>query len=151
MLNIATVLIGASLGKLLGAHLPEKIGETVLHGLGLLTVIIGVQLALQTDRVLIMLGSLLIGGVIGEVVKIEDCLESFAHWAKEKVKSNESSFAEGFIMASLVFCVGPMTTMGSIQDGLTGDFHLLAIKSMLDGFAALAFSSTLGWGVAFLP
>ncbi len=148
-LNIFTVLIGASLGKFLGAHLPQRIRETVLHGLGLLTIIIGVQLALQTDRVLIMLGSLLFGGLIGEVIKVEDRLESFAHWAEEKVKANESSLAEGFITASLVFCVGPMTIMGSIQDGLTGDYHLLAIKSMLDGFAALAFASTLGWGVAF--
>lgn len=148
-LNIATVLIGASLGKLLGAHLPQKIRETVLHGLGLITIIIGIQLALQTEHVLIMLGSLLIGGVIGEVVKIEDRLESFAHWAGGKIKVSESNFAEGFITASLVFCVGPMTIMGSIQDGLTGDFQLLAIKSMLDGFAALAFASTLGWGVAF--
>ena len=149
ILNVATVLVGAGLGKFFGDRLPEKIRETVMHALGLMTVVIGVKMALETNNILIVLGSLLLGGIIGEIFRIDDLLHSFAHWAGAKLKASESTFAEGFITASLVFCVGPMTIMGSIQDGISGDFKLLAIKSMLDGFAALAFASTLGWGVSF--
>jgi hypothetical protein len=114
-----------------------------------MTIAIGIKMALETKNVLIVLGSLLLGGIFGEFLKIDAALHRFAHWAEGKLKVNESTFAEGFITASLVFCVGPMTIMGSIQDGVSGDYKLLAIKSVLDGFAALAFASTLGWGVAF--
>jgi hypothetical protein len=149
VLNIFTVLLGASLGKFLGDRLPNKIRETVMHSLGLMTIVIGVKMALETKNILIVLGSLLLGGILGEFLKIDAGLHRFAHWAEERLKTSESTFAEGFITASLVFCVGPMTIMGSIQDGVSGDYKLLAIKSVLDGFAALAFASTLGWGVAF--
>lgn len=159
LLNIATVLIGGVLGLLFGAKLPERIRHTVVAGLGLFTAAIGVQMFIKTENPIIVLLSLLFGGVIGEWWRIEDGLRNLGGWLEQRFgNSNDentegamqrSRFVRGFLTASLLFCVGPMTILGSIQDGLTGDFNLLAIKSVLDGFAALAFTSTMGVGVLF--
>jgi uncharacterized membrane protein YqgA involved in biofilm formation len=160
LINMATVIIGGSLGTLLGHRLPERARETVMNGLGLITLVVGMQMALSTQNVLIVLGSVLLGGILGEWWRIEDRLEGLGKALEQRfaggtepasVAHSDSSlsFTRGFVTASLVFCVGPMTILGSIQDGLSGDYHLLAIKSMLDGFAALAFASTLGVGVVF--
>jgi uncharacterized protein len=99
--------------------------------------------------VLIVLGSVLVGGVIGELLRIERGLDRAGQALKDRFGRGQARFTEGFVVASLVFCVGPLTIVGAIQDGLTGDYQLLAIKSLLDGFAALAFASVLGWGVGF--
>lgn len=154
ILNIVTVLIGGGLGVLLGQRLPERMRETVLHGLGLVTLVVGVHLTLETQNVLIVLVSVLIGAILGEWWGIDVGLERVSEWLRVRVARRASArsmahFTEGFVTASLVFCVGPMTILGSIQDGLTGDYSLLAIKSVLDGFAALAFASSLGIGVLF--
>lgn len=149
ILNVLTVIVGSLAGKLLGAKLPERFRQIIFSALGLVTIAIGLSLLLKTTNILLVLASLLFGGLIGELINIDAKLEKFSLWIESKIKVNESTFSEGFITASLVFCVGPMTILGSFQDGLKGDFSLLAIKSMLDGFAALAFASTLGWGVAF--
>lgn len=153
-INIATVVLGGGLGTVLGQRLPERIRETVMHGLGLVTLVVGLRLTTQTKNVLIVLGSVLVGAIIGEWWRIDVGLERLSEWLRRRVArfSSESSlthFTEGFVTASLVFCVGPMTILGSIQDGLRGDYTLLAIKSLLDGFAALAFASSLGMGVIF--
>ena len=154
MLNIVTVLIGGGLGVFLGQRLPERMRETVLHGLGLVTLVVGVHLTLETQNVLIVLISVLIGAILGEWWRIDVGLEQLSERLRARVARRASThhqahFTEGFVTASLVFCVGPMTILGSIQDGLTGDYSLLAIKSVLDGFAALAFASSLGIGVLF--
>lgn len=154
ILNMITVLIGGSLGMLVGARLPDRMRQTVVAGLGLFTAAIGVQMFLKTENAIIVLGSLLVGGLLGEWWKIEDGLRGLGAYLERRFTSNPenqegSRFIRGFLAASLLFCVGPMTILGSIQDGLTGDYNLLAIKSVLDGFAALAFASTLGVGVLF--
>jgi uncharacterized membrane protein YqgA involved in biofilm formation len=154
ILNIITVLIGGGLGVLLGQRLPERMRETVLHGLGLVTLVVGVHLTLETNNILIVLGSVLVGAMLGEWWRIDVGLDRLGDWLRARVARRASArslahFTEGFVTASLVFCVGPMTILGSIQDGLTGDYSLLAIKSVLDGFAALAFASSLGIGVPF--
>jgi hypothetical protein len=165
LINVVTVLLGGTLGTFLGARLPERMRETIMQGLGLLTIVIGIQLSLETDNVLIVLGSLLLGGIAGEFLRIEGRLDQMGHWLEQKTTSNRvhppsekpqegtqhssSRFSHAYLTASLVFCVGPMTILGSIQDGLTGDYTLLAIKAALDGFAALAFASSLGPGVVF--
>ncbi|MBN1401872.1 MAG: DUF554 domain-containing protein [Anaerolineae bacterium] len=153
-LNVATVLIGGSIGAILGNRLAERVRETVLHGLGLVTVIVGIHLSMETENILIVMGSVLVGGLLGEWWRIDVGLDRASEWLKSRVGKRLSShslthFTEGFITSSLVFCIGPMTILGSIQDGLSGDFTLLAIKSMLDAFAALAFASSLGVGVLF--
>jgi uncharacterized membrane protein YqgA involved in biofilm formation len=172
LLNIATVLAGGMLGLLFGSHLPDRLRKTVIAGLGLFTLAYGLYNFLKTQNPLVVLGSLLIGALLGEWWKIEEGLQNIGKWLEshfggKKVDRSENDFSSstasspgsrfapsrdfvrGFLTASLVFCVGPMTILGSIQDGLKGDYSLLAIKSVLDGFAALAFASTLGVGVLF--
>lgn len=151
ILNMITVIIGGALGARLGARLPEKMRETVMHGLGLMTLVIGVQMAIGTRNILIVLASILFGGILGEVLGIQARLDALGNALETRFArgAQAGTFTRGFVTASLVFCVGPMTILGSIQDGLLGDYNLLAIKSTLDGFAALAFASTLGIGVAF--
>jgi len=158
LINVATILIGGTLGLIFGARVPERLKATIISGMGLFTAVLGIQMFLKTDNSLIVLGALLIGALLGEWWRIEDRLQAlgqilearFANGdadASDRVASNK--FVRGFLTASLLFCVGPIAILGSIQDGLTGNYNLLAVKSVLDGFASLAFASTLGLGVLF--
>lgn len=152
IINAITVLIGGSLGTILGHRFPARMQETILAALGLFTIVIAIDSALVTRNVLIVLGSLLIGALIGEALHVEDRLEGFGIWLREKLVGDQDGsggarFVEGFVTASLIFCVGPLTIQGAIEDGLMGDYTKLAIKAMMDGFAALAFATTLGPGV----
>lgn len=153
LLNIAAVLLGGLIGLLFGARIPDKLKETVIAGMGLFTAAMGLQMFLDTENPLIVLGALLIGTLLGEWWRIEDGLHRLGEFLERKFSRKESDgsnkFVRGFLTASLLFCVGPMTILGSIQDGLTGDYNLLAVKSVLDGFASMAFASTLGIGVMF--
>jgi len=163
LINIATVLAGGTLGLFFGARLPERIRQTVMMGLGLFTVALGLQMFFETSNPLIVLGSLLIGSILGEWWRIETRLRHLGEILEQRFSGSGSSlaadersetaegsnFVRGFLTASLLFCVGPMTILGSIQDGLTNDYTLLATKAVMDGFAAMAFASTLGVGVLF--
>lgn len=155
IINVVTVFLGTALGVLLGGRLTERMSETVLRGLGLVTAAIGLQMFLDTGNVLIVLGAMLVGGILGEWWGIEARLNRLGEWLEARFNrdgddaESANRFIRGFVTASLLFCVGPMAILGSIQDGLIGDYRLLAIKSMLDGFAALAFASSLGVGVGF--
>ena len=154
VLNIIAVLIGGSIGTILGNRLPAKVQETVMHGLGLMVLVIGVVMASGTGNVLIPLFSVVTGGIIGELMRIEDGMnwlgkQAETRWGGPLGKGRVAgwSVTRAFVTSSLIFCVGPMTILGSIQDGLVGDYELLAIKSALDGFAAIPFAATLGPGV----
>jgi len=153
LLNIAAVLIGGVIGLVFGARIPDKLKQTVVAGMGLFVGAMGLQMFLKTENPLIVLGSLLIGTLLGEWWRIEDGLQNFGKFLEQRFskegETDSNKFVRGFLTASLLFCVGPLTILGSIQDGLTGDYNLLAVKSVLDGFASLAFSSTLGVGVMF--
>ncbi|HIE25339.1 MAG TPA: DUF554 domain-containing protein [Anaerolineales bacterium] len=154
IINIITILIGSTLGLLFGARLPNRLKNTVTAGLGLFTLAIGISMFLKSEEALIVLGGLLIGAILGEWWKIEEGLENMGSWIESKAGKNNNSaesarFIRGFMTASLLFCIGPLTILGSIQDGLSGNYELLAVKSVLDGFASLAFASTLGIGVMF--
>ncbi len=154
-INIATVLVGGTLGLLFGARLPERLKDTVVAGMGLFTAAIGIQMFLKTENSLIVLGAILIGALLGEWWRIEDGLNALGQMLEARFSKTDGEagpsgkFVRGFLTASLLFCVGPITILGSIQDGLRGDYSLLAIKSVLDGFGSLAFASTLGVGVLF--
>ena len=152
-LNIATVIIGGMIGLIFGARIPDKLKETVIAGMGLFTAAMGLQMFFKTENPLIVLGALLIGTLLGEWIRIEDGLQNLGRILEQRFSKEgddgSNKFVRGFLTASLLFCVGPMTILGSIQDGLTGNYNLLAVKSVLDGFAALAFASTLGVGVLF--
>ncbi len=152
IINVITVLIGGTIGTFLGNRFPARLQETVVYALGLFTLVIAIDSALVTRNSLIVLGSLLVGAFIGEALRIESRLEALGEWLREKFVGDKDGgdstrFVEGFLTASLVFCVGPLTIQGSIEDGLMGDYTKLAIKSLMDGFAAMAFASTLGPGV----
>lgn len=153
LLNIAAVLIGGAIGLLFGARIPEQLKSTVIAGMGLFTAAMGIQMFLNTENPLIVLGALLLGTLLGEWWRIEEGLQSLGKFLEQRFsregEEGSNKFVRGFLTASLLFCVGPMTILGSIQDGLTGDYNLLAVKSVLDGFASLAFASTLGIGVMF--
>ena len=150
LINVGTVLAGTLIGVLIGRRLPAGIQERVLMGLGLVTLVLGIDNALEwrDTSPLIVFGAVLLGGITGELLHIERGLERLGDFAQERLaRESHSRVSEGFVTASLLFCVGPLTVVGSIEDGLTGSFDTLASKALLDGFAAIAFASTLGWGV----
>jgi uncharacterized membrane protein YqgA involved in biofilm formation len=154
LINVVTVVAGGALGTVLGNRLPEKMRQTVLQGLGLITLTVGLSMAITTRNLLIPLFSVLIGGILGEALAIDNALTRLGGWFERRLgrsltadATGGSAVAQGFITASLVFCVGPMTVVGSIQDGLMGDYTLLAIKALMDGFAAMALAASLGAGV----
>ena len=162
LLNAAAVLVGTTVGTLLGDRLPQRVRDIALQGVGLVTLLIGTQMALQAQNLLIVLASMVIGGVIGEALRIEDGLDAIGRRLEQRfgepsieldaanhAQTAAARFVRGFVTSSLVFCVGPLTILGSVQDGLLGDPRLLTIKSLLDGFTSIAFGSTLGRGVYF--
>ncbi|MEE9507797.1 MAG: DUF554 domain-containing protein [Anaerolineales bacterium] len=155
ILNVITIIIGGMIGMLLGGRIPERVRSTVVHGLGLFTIVLGVRLFLQTDNPIISLMAIMLGGLLGEWMNIEEKLNRLGSSIEARLgptgasESKENLFIRGFVTASLLFEIGPMTILGSIQDGLTGDYSLLATKSVMDGFAGLALASTLGAGVLF--
>ncbi|MGI8781959.1 MAG: DUF554 domain-containing protein [Solirubrobacteraceae bacterium] len=155
-INVATVLAGTAIGTTVGPRLPERIQERVLAGLGMITLVIGIDLALawgredtSTSTPLYVLGGVLLGGILGEALGIERRLEALGDRVQARLAGEDahSTVSEGFVTASLLFCVGSLTVIGSIQDGLTGDYQTLATKAVLDGFASIALAATLGWGV----
>ena len=151
-INVAAILVGGSLGLLIGNRLPERLKATVISGMGLFTAVIGIKMFFETQNSLFVLGGLVIGGLLGEWWKIEHGLQHLGELLEKRFSRADSEsgrFVRGFMIASLLFCIGPIAILGSIQAGLTGDTNLLVIKSVLDGFASMAFASTLGVGVLF--
>jgi uncharacterized membrane protein YqgA involved in biofilm formation len=153
-INIAAILIGGTIGLVFGARIPEKFKNTVIAGMGLFTAAMGLQMFFKSENQLIVLGAIIIGAMLGEWIGIEDWLQALGQtlerrFSRDAETGSGSKFVRGFMVASLLYCIGPMAILGSIQDGLTGDYKLLAVKSTLDGFASIAFASTLGVGVMF--
>jgi len=155
ILNGITILVGGLLGLRFGKLLSEKARETIVIGLGLFTIGISVTMFLETNNSLIVLGGILTGGLLGEFLKIESRINKLGIILENRFNGGSqdssagSTFVRGFMTSSVLFCTGPMAILGAIQDGLLGDYQLLAIKSIMDGFAALAISATLGIGVLF--
>lgn len=152
-INVAAILAGTLIGVLAGSRLPEGLQRRVLAGLGLVTLVIGVDLALawRETSPLYVLGAVLLGGLAGEALGIETRLAGLGDMIQRRLGSAQESssrVSEAFFDASLLFCVGPLAVVGAIQDGLTGNYEALATKALLDGFASIALAATLGWGVA---
>ena len=163
--NIATILVGTLLGTLLGSKLSEKTSRTVTDSLGLITIVLGgLNLMSLSDQAyvkavtgpgtfFIVIFAILFGGILGSLLKIEDRLEGFGGWLQQKFsKKSQGSesrqrFITGYVDASLIFAIGPMAILGSMSDGLGHGSETLVVKSILDGFAAIAFAASLGWGV----
>ncbi len=150
LINLATVLIGSVIGLSFRNKLPDKYKIILLQVIGLLTLVIGMQMALKTEFILIMMAALIFGALTGQLLNIDNKIENIAEEIKKRFASeNDSYFTEGFITASIIFCVGPITILGAMNDGLRGDYELLAIKSVLDGFTSIALSASFGIGVLF--
>lgn len=158
LLNVATVLVGTVIGLLIGSRMRPRMQESLVTGLGFFTVLIAISMGIRifTDPAaqpgddLAVLAAVLVGVAIGELLRLHDGLEWLGGWFQRRLARSErpSRISEGFVTASLVFCVGPLTILGSLENGLTGDLRLLAIKSLLDGVASIAFAAALGPGVA---
>ena len=174
LVNVSTVLVGASVGVLVGDRLPQRVRDVVTDCLGLVTLLIaGLSVVDVLDPslsravgdqapVLIVLGSLVLGGIAGSLLRLEDRLEGLGGWLRDRLTretapdspqhaldgTGRARFVEGFVTASLLFCVGPLTVLGSLNDGLGRGADQLYVKAALDGFAAVAFAASFGWGVA---
>jgi uncharacterized membrane protein YqgA involved in biofilm formation len=163
LINIAAILIGSTIGVLVGHRFPERTRVSVTDALGLVVLVVGAmnlfaladsdyrEAVTEAGTLLVVLFSILIGGIIGSLLRIEYRLELIGGWLQRRfTKGDEprSRFIEGFVTASLVFCIGPLAILGSLSDGLGQGIEQLTLKSILDGFASLAFASTFGWGVA---
>jgi len=153
IINVIAILVGGAAGMLFGARLSERLKSTVIAGMGLFTTAVGLQMFFKSENSLIVLGALIIGALLGEWWGIENGLQHLGIWLEKRFaggsESDSSRFVRGFMTASLLYLIGPMAILGSISDGLTGDYSTLAIKSVLDGFASIAFASSLGIGVLF--
>lgn len=153
LINTGAVIVGGTLGTLLRARFPVRIQETVMAAIGVFTLAMGVRMFLEAGNILVVLGSLILGGIAGERLDIETRLEAMGSFLKNRFSAvpflARGDFSRGFVTAGLVFCVGPMTVVGSMQDGLRGDPSLLVVKSVLDFFAGMAFAAGMGMGVAF--
>lgn len=210
--NVATILAGTGIGLLVGGRVPERARATVLQSVGLVVAVLGIGQALRTENIVFPLVAVVVGGLVGEALRIEDRLESLGDLIRRRVERDvdpeiegsnatldtatldtatldtptldtatldtgtldtatldtgtldtptldtgevdpagapQSTFVEGFVAASLLFCVGPLAILGSISDGLDGDVGLLVVKASLDGLVSIVFAATLGWGVAF--
>lgn len=151
IVNVVAIFLGCSVGLILKSKFPEKIEKIIMQALGLASLLIGMQMAIKADNILLVIFSLVIGGVIGEIIDIEAGLERFGERIKRKFKSNNTSerFVEGFLTASLLYCVGSMAIMGAIKEGLSGNPDILYAKSLLDGVTSIAFTAAMGIGVLF--
>lgn len=147
LLNAGAVFVGGTVGTVLGDKLPGRVHDSLFGVLGLFTVLIGFLDAFTTKNPLVLLGALILGVLIGEAFDLERQLNRFGDTIQQKLATEGSTVSEAFVTSSLVFCVGPLSILGSLDNGLNGDVTKLAIKAILDGFGALAFSAALGWGV----
>lgn len=148
IVNVAAIAAGCLVGRWAGSFLSARMRQTLMIGLGLAVLLIGLQLALQSRQLMIVIGSLICGGMVGEAIGIERRLEEFGQRLQQRF-SGMGTIAEGFVTASLLYCVGAMAIMGSLQDGMGGKPTILYAKAALDGVASIALASTLGIGVIF--
>lgn len=147
-INAGVVVAGACIGMLLGNRLPERVRLIVFQGLGLCTLAIGMQMAFKTTNPLFMVGSILIGAVIGELAALEDAITRGGDMVKRAIRSGNARFTDGLVAASLLFCIGSMAIIGPLQEGLEGDRTIVLTKATLDFFAAIALGAAYGSGVA---
>ncbi len=149
LINAAAVVIGSIVGVLIHAKLPKKLTTTAFQAIGLFTIFLGISMALKTQNFLIMIFSIVLGSLLGEILDIDSWVNRFGEYLKKKLNSKESNFSEGFVTAFLLFCMGSMTILGAIEEGLGNPPNLLLSKSVLDGFSSIALASSLGIGVLF--
>lgn len=147
--NATAIILGSLVGCLLHSRFPERIRSIVFQGLGLCTLLIGMQMAFKVQGILVVIFSILLGGITGELLRLDTLFERLGNRCKKVVGSDNPKFTEGLITASLIYCIGAMAIVGSLEEGVSGDPTVLYTKSILDGFASVALASTFGSGVLF--
>lgn len=153
LVNAAAIILGSAVGMALHGHFPERFRRIVFQGLGLCVLLIGLQMAFTVKNPLILIFSILLGGLLGEALRLDRLFEALGERAKATLRSANPDFTEGLITASLIFCIGAMAIVGSFDEGIRGDATVLYTKSILDGFASVALAATYGSGVlySFIP
>lgn len=149
IVNTIAILLGGVLGLVFRRGISDRFKSTVMQGLGLAVFMIGLAGALRSENILLLIFSMVIGSLIGEAMNIEDKLDRFGKWIESRLGQGEGQVAKGFVVASLMYCVGAMAIVGALESGLTGNHETLYAKSLLDGVTAVIFASTLGIGVLF--
>lgn len=147
IVNCLAIAVGSGLGLVLKSKISPRYQDTIMQGLGLSVLLIGLTMAIETQNVLVVAGSMIIGAVIGELLDIDGRLNRIGDRLSARLQSSGGSLGKGFVTATLVYCIGAMAIVGSLQDGLTGDASTLYAKAMLDGTGAVIFTATLGIGV----
>lgn len=149
IVNTLSIIFGSLIGLLFKGSIPEKYTKTIMHGIGLAVILIGLKTALKTDAILIVIISLAVGSLLGELLRVEDRLDQIGNWIGRRLSKDGEGISKGFVSASLLYCVGAMAIIGSMESGLTGNHQTLFAKSILDGIGSVLFASTLGIGVLF--
>ncbi len=149
IVNALAIIGGATIGCWLQSRFPERIRTIVFQGLGLCVLLIGIQMALKLENILIVIFAVLLGGITGELLRLDTGLERMGNWLKRRIGSDNAQFTDGLVTTSLIYCIGAMAIIGSLEEGINGDTTVLFTKSILDGFASIAFAATYGSGVLF--
>jgi len=149
IVNSIAIILGALLGIIIKKGIKEKYKSTIMDGIGLSIMIIGIMGGIKTDNIVLIIASIVVGSIIGEIIDIDYKLEKLGHNMEMKFGKGDSNFSKGFVTASLVYCIGAMAIVGALESGLTGNHETLFAKSILDGITAILFASTFGIGVAF--
>jgi uncharacterized protein len=149
LVNAAAIILGSFMGVFLGRNFPDRVRTIVYQGIGLCVLAIGLDMALQYDNIILVVFSVLLGAVTGELLKLDEKMTSLGDWLKTRIKSKDARFTDGFVTASLIFCIGSMAILGSIDEGIRGDRTVLLTKSILDGFISIPLAATYGIGVLF--
>ncbi len=149
IVNTAAIIAGSLVGLMFRGGIPEKYNKTVVHAISLAVIIIGIKGAMKSDKLLIVIFSLALGSIIGELLRIEDFLESLGKKLEQRFAKDDTGFYKGFITSTLLFCVGSMAVVGALESGLAGDHHTLLAKSALDGIMSVILASSFGIGVMF--
>lgn len=149
LINIAAVIVGGGLGLLFRSRLPERFTHTFFQAIGLFTLFLGFSMSLKTSNPLLLVFSLILGAIVGTLLRLQDRMESAGNYIQDKLKLKGGQFSEGMVTAFLMFCMGSMTILGAIEEGLGNEPKLLLIKSLMDGFSSIALVAALGVGVIF--
>jgi len=149
LVNAAAILIGGSLGLLFRSRIPERMFKIVFQAIGIFTLYLGVSMALKANELLLMVFSLVVGALIGEFLRLEDRVERLSELLKKKIGSKDDKFSSGLVASFMLFCLGAMTILGSMEEGMGNEPTLLLTKSMMDGFSAVALAAVMGVGVLF--
>ncbi|KJS20024.1 MAG: membrane protein [Clostridiaceae bacterium BRH_c20a] len=149
IVNFIAIIVGSVIGIVLKKGIPERYKDTIMQGIGLATFLIGLKMGFKANNELIVILSLVIGGIMGEILKIDYHLDAFGEVLQKKVGSEDGDFVKGFVSSSLIFCIGAMAILGAIESGLLGNHKILFAKSALDFITSIVLSSSLGLGVMF--